>query len=82
MYIVPTGLVIAACNFGFCRKIPASKVLPDRGNPAMKWIPFSMGKILWQANFDCHPTPRHIVQAERNGSGGENGFRRKVQSSV
>jgi hypothetical protein len=32
----PTGLVIPAWNKGFCRKMPASSVDPDRGNPEMK----------------------------------------------
>jgi hypothetical protein len=37
-YIDPTGLVIPAWKRGFCRKIPANRVVPDRGRPEMKWI--------------------------------------------
>src|SRR5690348_12735705 len=31
------GLVMPAWNRGFCFRIAASKVLPDRGRPEMKW---------------------------------------------
>src|SRR5690348_1063529 len=32
-----TGLVMPAWNRGFCFRIAASKVLPARGRPEMKW---------------------------------------------
>jgi hypothetical protein len=35
----PTGLDIPAWKRGFWRRMPASKVEPERGKPDMKWIP-------------------------------------------
>ena len=35
--ICATGPLIAAWNAGFCRRMPASSVVPERGMPEMKW---------------------------------------------
>src|SRR5580658_548191 len=42
MYMAPTGLVIPAWKRGFCRRIAASSVDPERGSPEMKCIPLSI----------------------------------------
>jgi hypothetical protein len=42
----PTGPLIPAWNRGFCRKIAASNVEPERGRPDMKWMPFCIARDL------------------------------------